>query len=518
MTTRMQRTGRNAVMNVASYLVPAVVTFASTPYLIQKLGVDAYGLQGLALVLIGYFAVLDAGLDVAIIRYAAEDQARGDEASRNRLLNSTLFLYLAVGMLGAVLLLLGAEWLARVVFMIPAHLFEQAVVVFRLTGLGLIGTFVTYWGRAMGLGLQRTELTSLGIVVTSVVGVLAGMGAVALGYGVVGFVFGRMMAILSCTVAFPWIAHRLMPSFRLRVAIERDVVVRVSGYLGYGFLNRLLGAVASRMDQTLVAIWLGVGESGVYALAYLVVSSFGYLMKFAVNFVMPMASELHSLGELDNLRAVVVRTSRVVAALTCMISTPMLLFGPSFLTLWVGAEIAARATPVFLVLTAVGAVNTMAVSVLHNLNAGIGRMGSFTGYGAISALVLTVMCTLLVRPFGIMGAALGMLSTNLVDLVYMLTTLRRGLSMPLVRGLREMYFRPILVGALIAVPGYLVREWSTTWIGLLLVSAAFCAAYIGVSWIVGVFGESEKRMIRALAPRRWVQRRRGERQVNDDGK
>jgi O-antigen/teichoic acid export membrane protein len=186
-----------------------------------------------------------------------------------------------------------------------------------------------------------------------------------------------------------------------------------------------------------------------------------------------------------------------------MISTPMLLFGPSFLTLWVGAEIAARATPVFLVLTIVGAVNTMAVSVLHNLNAGIGRMRSFTGYGGVSALVLTVMCALLVRPFGIMGAALGMLSTNVVDLIYMLTTLRRGLSMPLLRGLREMYFRPILVGVLVAVPGYLVREWSATWIGLLLLSAAFCAAYIGVSWIVGVFGESEKQMIKAMAPR-WI--------------
>ena len=331
---RLQRSSVNMLSSAAGYVVPMLVTLVTTPLLLQALGEAAYGLQSLVAVVIGYLTFMDMGLDLPIIKLLAEDRARQDAAAESHLLSTTLQLYAVIGLVGMSGMILLADWLARSVFQVPADLVDQAVTVFRLAGIGFLGSVGMSWGRAVAMGLQRFDLTYSVSVVLSTAGTLIGLGVVYAGYGVVGYVLTRVIFTTLAGPIYFLLTRRLLPGVRFRLGLHRATLRKVSGYLGYGTLNRIVGSLVSRLDQTLLGIWVGVAAAGIYSVPFLLVNSFVYMLAYMLGFIFPMASELQSLGQMDQLRNIFMRASKFNAALAGLIFIPLFVLGDQFLTVW----------------------------------------------------------------------------------------------------------------------------------------------------------------------------------------
>jgi O-antigen/teichoic acid export membrane protein len=284
------------------YIVPMLVNLITTPLLLKALGEAAYGLQSLVAVIIGYLAFMDMGLDLPITKFLAEDRARKDNLSENHLLSTTLQLYLYIGLGGMFLIIILSSWFTKSVFKIPEDLMPQALLVFRIAGVGFLGSIGMSWGRALAMGLQRFDITYSVSIVINTAGTLLGLGVVYAGYGVVGYVLTRMVITILAGPSYFILTRRLMPEFHFIKGLKKSTLKRVSDYIGYGTFNRIISGLVSRLDQTLIGIWVGVAEVGVYAVPFLVVSSFGYMIAYMLGFIFPMASELHSLNQMDRLR------------------------------------------------------------------------------------------------------------------------------------------------------------------------------------------------------------------------
>jgi len=495
---RLQRSSINVFASLIGYAVPMVVNFAATPLLLHSLGEAVYGLQSLVAIIIGYLAVMDMGLDMPIIKYLAEDRAKDDTMAENRLLSTTVQLYSAIGLIGMIVIVSGAGWLAQNVFQMPAELIPQAVLVFRLAGIGFLGSVGLSWGRAVAMGLQRFEITYGVSVVTSTVGVGLGLGMVYAGYGVVGYVLMRVCTTLLAGVAYWIVVRRLVPTFRMQWGIDRSVLKRVRGYVGYGAVNRVLGSLIGRLDQTLIGIWLGVAAAGVYAVPFLIVSSVGYMISYMLGFIFPMASELYSLGQLDHLRDIFTRSTRFIAALGAMAFIPLLVFGDLFLQVWVGPSVTSQASGVLRLLVLSFYLGTLLVSLINSLVVGIGRIREFTIYGIVRGLVLAVGCLLLIRPFGLEGAGLALLLSNVIDLFYMRFVLQRYLHYPPITLFKNAYFAPMALGLVLGGLFIMLRPIAVSWAGLFAVVSVFELLYIAAGYKLGIFGETEKRAVSGL--------------------
>ena len=136
---RLQRSSINMLSSAAGYVVPMLVNFITTPLLLHAIGEAAYGLQSLVAVIIGYLTFMDMGLDLPIIKLLAEDRARQDADAESHLLSTTVQLYAIIGLAGMLGIMLLADWFVRSVFQVPADLVDQAVLVFRLAGIGFLG-------------------------------------------------------------------------------------------------------------------------------------------------------------------------------------------------------------------------------------------------------------------------------------------------------------------------------------------------------------------------------------------
>jgi len=347
------------------------------------------------------------------------------------------------------------------------------------------------------MGLQRFEITYGVSVVSNVAGIGLGLVMVYAGYGVVGYVLVRVVVSLASGPAYWLLAHRLLPTFRVKWGIDPAMLRRVRGYVGYGAINRAVSSLVSRLDQALIGIWLGVAAAGVYSVPFMVVNSLGYMITFMLGFSFPMASELQSLRQLDRLRDIFTRATRFVTALAGMIFVPLFVLGDIFLVLWV-PTIAGQAAGVLRLLTVAAYLGTICVSLTNSVIIGMGHIRQFTIYASIRGIVLAVWCVLMIRPFGLVGAAWALLLTEIVDVIYLIVALRNYLQISPLALFRIAYLKPMALSAALGTLAFLARPLIASWIGLGVVGAGLSVFYIVAGYWIGVFGETEKRALTVL--------------------
>src|ERR687891_559993 len=116
--------------NGLAQLAPVVVVLAITPLLLDRLGLDRYGIWSVALVVLSTLRLLDGGIAASMMRFYAIHAAEDERVDAGRLLvGSLLFLTLVGAVLTAVVLPL-APAIADILD-IPAGLEGEATVVLR---------------------------------------------------------------------------------------------------------------------------------------------------------------------------------------------------------------------------------------------------------------------------------------------------------------------------------------------------------------------------------------------------
>src|SRR6202167_6420860 len=101
-----------ALKNVASswggLAVNIAVGFFLSPFILHHLGDEAFGLWLLIFSLTGYYGIFDFGIRSSLVRYVSKFQATGDKEHLARLLNTSLFIYSCIGLILALLTVLGS--------------------------------------------------------------------------------------------------------------------------------------------------------------------------------------------------------------------------------------------------------------------------------------------------------------------------------------------------------------------------------------------------------------------------
>ena len=477
------------------YAVPMVISMVTTPIVLKALGISAYGLISLVNVIIGYLTVMDMGLDLPITKYLAEYRAKVDNESANQMLNNALQLYFIIGVIGMLVIIVTSNFFAHRVFNVPDHMLSQAVKVFQLAGIGFLGSVAMSWGRAVSMGVQRFEITHGVSIITNLAGILLGLWMIRLGYGVVGFVFMRVLSSLFAGIGYWLFVRHVLPFYRFKLGFDRETLIRVRGYIGYGAINRFISGLVSGLDKTLISAWLGIAAAGIYSMPFMLVSSLGYMISYMLGFLIPISSELHSIGEIEKLKEIFTRSTRFISALASMVFIPILIFGDLFITLWVGAEIGYKTRHILTLLALSGVFSTLFVSLPINIIVGIGRIKQFTQYCTVRAVVLAFGCYILIKPFGIEGAGIALLLTNIVDFIFLIIVLKNYLKISTFYLFKVAYLTPLLIGLIMAICSLFLRPFAHTWIGLILSIGLFEILYITICNKLGVFGETEKRVI-----------------------
>lgn len=131
------RFAMNIGTNVTYLALSVLVGMWFTPYLLEHLGVAAYGFVPLAATVIDYMSIVTLGFNSATARFLTIDLARGDRQTANRTFNTSLFgaLFLAAALLPVAFAL---SYAAPRVFNLPAGREVDVSFLFLLVGLSFL--------------------------------------------------------------------------------------------------------------------------------------------------------------------------------------------------------------------------------------------------------------------------------------------------------------------------------------------------------------------------------------------
>jgi O-antigen/teichoic acid export membrane protein len=499
--SNLKRIGINMISGGTGYIVPMLLNLLFTPFIIKTLGEEAFGLQVLGNVIIGYLVVADMGLDIPITKKIAEYYAKSDKNSERKFLLATIKIYFLIGILGMLLVIAFTDqlisWLS-----IPPKIQHQARAIFYMTSVGFVASIITMWGKAVFNGIQRYDIANAVSIFNNMFGILCGILLISNGFDVVAFFLARIVGMVLASALYILLAKRFIQKFSLLPIVDPEVWRYLKKQIGFGFSLRISGMIFSRMDQALISSILGVAILGVYSIPIVIANTLSGLISSITHFAFPMASAMNSTRSHMEMELFFMRISKFITLITTIIFIPLIFLGDKFLTLWISAGISEQSQQVLLLLLIAFYINTCLTTALVAFMVGIGQLKIFTFYGVGRGLMLFAGFVIMIKAYGLEGAALSYLCSLGLDLFFFLYSLTIKLNFNISVLLRKAYFKPVIIGfaigALIIVP---LKHYVESWLMLFTLSATFAVVFCMAAWIFQVQDADEKAIIFRLFSR-----------------
>ena len=445
------------ISNYANKIVTLIGLFFLTPFILRELGRDLFGLWTLVGSVVTYGALLDFGIATAVTKYVAEYHSRGEMEEANRLIATSLWLYIGLGL--SVFILSGVlAFIFPLFFQISPDQRELAMWMVLLSGLGLGVSLPGGTGNAILKGLQRYDLANIVNTVGFLIYIFSVMIVLLLGGGILGIVAINIPLTLLLQIPTIWLIRRSAPELRFSFRGARMSLVRqVASFSSALFVINIAGQLQTKTDEIVIGGFMPIRNVTPYAIARRLSETPQMLSDQFIRVLLPVASQLNAEKNKDQLRKVYLASTRLGLASFLPVGTGVVVLAAPFLTIWVGAAYAEYA---YLVLILAGA----SLFATSQWPAGVILQGmSKHRYLAVtslaSGLANLTLSLILVKRIGLLGVALGTLIPTMIEaLFFVLPYAMREIGVGLKEALAEMILPAVLPAAPMLVVLYALRE------------------------------------------------------------
>ena len=485
------RTINNVILNVFGWLWSIGLSLLTLPYIVRRLGEEAFGVFVLVLAVLGYFAFLNLGLNTASVKYVSEYWAQGDSERINRVIGSTLVVYATLGGLGSLGIWLATEWLVTDVLKVSPDLVGISKIAFRVGAFGFLANMVSGTFSAVPTALQRFDIANKATVGFTTLSTLSTVAVLAIGGGLVQVVVVRLAISLLSIPVFLFIAKRLVPSLVVRPRCTWSTLKGLLGFGGFSTVNRVAAQAIFQLDRLLLGSFLGPAAVTYYVVPANLTSQMHGLMSRLTDVLFPLSSELSALGENERLRKMYIKATKCVAILGTMVYLPIILLSLPLLRFWMGQDFARQSSLTLSVLALSYYALSFNVVAYHVLN-GVGRPDVNAISAVVGGLINLGFCLFLIPKMGILGAAAANLISMVRIPVYVLYANRQVLKVSNLLVIGKAYLKPWLIAGGIVISFLLTGISPVAIWELLGVLAALVFLYVILAIVLGVFDSEDR--------------------------
>ncbi len=457
-----------------------------SPYILHRLGDEAFGLWVLIFSVTGYYGLFDLGIRSSIVRYVATYTAVDDHEQLNHLISTAMFTYGAVGLLCLLLTGVGAFFISSI-FRLPADFVSTARWLFLMVGASVaLGFPLGVFGGILE-GLQRFYLLNF----TSTTSILtrALLIVIALQHG------KGLLTVALITVALPLITasinavfvFHLLPLQIRRSCVDRGTLKKIANYGGTTFMIIVAGRLRFKTDAVVIGSMLSAAAITYFAIGSRLVDYASEVVSSLAQIFVPMSSHSDATGDLQGLRKIFVAGNRACALIIFPISAMLIILGKSVIEAWVGVKYVATSYPVLLVLL-IPSTLMLAQAASGRILYGMAKHKTLAMVTLAEGVANLILSIVLVRPYGIIGDAIGTaLPLTCTMLFFMPHHLCRLLKLRVTSYLREAFLLPLALTAPLVAVLLFIRHWfvAHNYFQLLTQLLAGAAVYgVGLAWAV----------------------------------
>lgn len=410
-------TRRNITANLLGRGVAFGINLGLIPVYIYFLGMDLYGLVGVYLTLQGILPVLSMGLHAVVFR----ETARLSEDSQNNnemrdLVYAMTWLFWGSALLIGGAVAVSAGWIARDWINTGPVPIDTAKEAIMLIGLVLVVQWPEGTYTAALQGLQRQTLLN---IITSTMGVVRGLGAVAVLWlvspTIQAFLIWQVICRAVQTSLLMWAAWNALPKGNRRPQFRWSLLRGLQSYsLGMALITGMK-ILMSNMDRLLVSKLLDLRQFGYYTVAASAASTLHFFCVAPVHVaVFPRLTLFAEKRDLSLLRAIFHAACQVVTLLLLPVCLVLIAFAEDLLLLWTrNPDVAQQAGRVLPWLVAGWLLNGLTY-MPYNLPMAFGKPKAAIGLNGMALGVVVAALLILIPQYGMVGAAMAWTFTQLI--------------------------------------------------------------------------------------------------------
>ncbi len=394
---------KNTLVNLAGEVIPIVVGFLATPYVIHGLGVERFGILSIAWVLSTFLMVFDLGLGRATNKVVAEALGEGRPERIPSVVWTSLGCLLVLGAAAGLVLAIIDRFFFASVFKLPTAFQQEArasvywvsaAVPFLLSSSALTGALQ---------GGQRFDLynyvripSGMSFPLLAVAGVYFGLPLPRIiALQALGAAGSLAALIVLCIKGFPSMRHSMAITTR-----ELRPLVTLGGWFTVVFL---VSIALVHVDKLVISSVASVAALTFYMPPFSVVNRLWVLPNSIYTTLFPVFGAA-GVSRREELERLLFGSLKHLILVSGPIFILLVFFARDFLRLWLGNEFAEKSTLVLQILAVGFFLNTIAW-IPSTLLQGVGRVDLVAKIFVLELPGYVALLWWLVGETGIKGAA-----------------------------------------------------------------------------------------------------------------
>jgi O-antigen/teichoic acid export membrane protein len=482
-----EKTIRNVFFNLASQALILGTSFITTPYIVNKLGADSYGVVILLSTILGYLSFLDLGLSGALTRYLTECASVYDWERFRRLLWSSLIFYASIGpIIISIFALLPSKAILHVIN-IPPNLHNAFTTAFFIGIAAWFVGFLTLPPHAILWAYHRLDMSSFLALINGALQPILTVTALFLGYGIVGVSIATLLTHVTVLIATIWMSTRLHRSWGKPIWDPQSLkpLFRYGGWLT---LAQVVSQVAGSVDKILIGSYLSPASVGYYNISTSLPLKLWIIHGAFVSSAFPLIVSLkaHSASSAEVFH-LVSRFARSILLLLSPFSLFFMFFGYTFVSAWIN-DTYARNGLFCIILASVYSLISGFSNIFHALLRAWERPDLSTKVYLFTTLGYLPLLYVFIRWLGISGGALAFVLFSVIELFLVLRFVKKIFKINPSSWysilLNRHFFILMIIGALLALLQILV-SWNSFW-KLSILGSIFLLISGSYVWFVGL--------------------------------
>jgi len=438
--------------------VNVTVGILLSPFILHRLGDSAFGIWVLIFSITGYYGLFDLGIRSSIVRYVSKSAATKDMDSLTRLINTSLFGYTCIGLLTLVVTVVLSFQVDKL-FRIPVEFHDTARWLLLMVGSSVaLGFPLGVFGGILE-GLQKFYVLNWTNVVSTLLRAALIVTFLRRGYG--------LLTVALITIALPLVgslvrgtvARHLLPvplGFRY---IDRATFRQIANYSSTTFMIIVAGQLKFKTDELVIGTFLSTAAITHFNIGARIVDYAREVVTSLAQIFVPMSSQSDAVGDRNRLRKIFVAGNRACAFTILPICAILVILGKSVIEVWVGSRYVAQSYPV-LVIMILPFTLMLIQGASGRILFGMSKHGTLAIVALVEGIANLILSILLVRPYGIVGDALGTaIPMTCTYVLFLPQHLCKRLGIPLGTFVRQAFGLPVLFCAPLVAVLLLMRRW-----------------------------------------------------------
>ncbi|MBQ3177161.1 MAG: hypothetical protein IJB52_05035, partial [Clostridia bacterium] len=329
----------NLFANIAGFVITICISLFVTPYIVNRLGSEAYGFVGLANNFVSYASLVTIALNSMAGRFVSVAMYRGDHQAASRYFSSVFFANAAIALI-MLPVLAGIVWKLEFLIEIPTHLVRDVKTAFAITFVQFIANLLlarfeiaAFIKNKLYL-TQRNSVISNGIRLLTIV-ICFSLFSTKVSFLTLGYFFGAMF-VNGMNMYY---TKKFTPDLKTdRKYIDIEAIKELIRSGAWNLLNKLSSILMDGLDLLITNLFIGTAEMGALSISKTIPAMFGNLRGSLDYPFTPSMTRCYAEGDIAGVVKYARMGNKLLGIFMIAPMAVFAVFGRSFFRLWVPRE------------------------------------------------------------------------------------------------------------------------------------------------------------------------------------